>query len=732
MVSGWMEKLAGKGRRGGSAVLVQISREVVGRRRSIAGAVSEVRHPAVLDALSDDDFRILAQVIDERVESDREFATVLARLTHASAHAKGFDRQTVDAALRLDALLPAEDPGREREKLLRDAYRAAQRAGYVHGGRRALARLGQRAFEAGDGERARVLLQQQIDLGPEQSDTDDEVDAALLLGDLLRRDGDVQGAVALFERAARSADRLDYPQGLAEAAVRDLEIRRPTVDPETLATLQARAADAAHRADDAALEGRLVAAHATTLAQLGRLEEAASQFETGLALARETGDLQLETACLESLTRVERELGRLQELADREAEKVRVQEQRGDQHGAAQDAVQHGSTLLSLGRHDQAREAYAHAVELSRAAGNEALEQRAYGGLGVTYSLLNQPVESLNYLMLALDLAREAGDAAHEAQWLASIGEALWKFDQPGDAMKAIQQAITAAQAANDPDLQAGMLSLLGTILQSEGQPGQARQYLTHALSLYRELDRPEEEIQTLSALGSLAMEDDLPAEAIRLYDEALQLAAQTDQRVAAVRIYGRLARLSQRQGDEEAAIEALEQAATLAETIPNQRALFGQALQHLAVAQDMAGMPIAMDTYEEALDVVREVGDTYGEAMLLVNVGARLMSLNKREDATVILNHAIQLSSELGPVGTDLHRRAEAILASNPGRPASRSSGARRTPVRQPEAPRPAPPSQPVRSEQAAEGREIQIPPASTIAATGGDRHTGNTRYNQ
>ncbi|HWK81865.1 MAG TPA: hypothetical protein VNP95_13925, partial [Thermomicrobiales bacterium] len=148
-------------------MLVQISREVVGRRRSLQGAISEVRHPAVLDALSDDDFRELDEIVAERVESDREFALVLARLTHASAHAKGFDRQTVDAALRLDSLLPAEDPAREREKLLGDAYRAAQRAGYVQGGRRALARLGQRAALAGEPELARKLLQQQLELGPE-------------------------------------------------------------------------------------------------------------------------------------------------------------------------------------------------------------------------------------------------------------------------------------------------------------------------------------------------------------------------------------------------------------------------------------------------------------------------------------------------------------------------------------------------------------------------------------
>ena len=52
-MSSWIEKLDNKGKRGGSGVLVQISREVVSRKRSINGAISEVRHPAVLDALAE-------------------------------------------------------------------------------------------------------------------------------------------------------------------------------------------------------------------------------------------------------------------------------------------------------------------------------------------------------------------------------------------------------------------------------------------------------------------------------------------------------------------------------------------------------------------------------------------------------------------------------------------------------------------------------------------------------
>jgi tetratricopeptide (TPR) repeat protein len=388
--------------------------------------------------------------------------------------------------------------------------------------------------------------------------------------------------------------------------------------------------------------------------------------------------------------------------------------------------VQHGSTLLSLGRFEAARGSYQHAVELSRSIGDELLEQRAYGGLGVTYSQMNMPVEALNHLMLALDLARANNDAAHEAQWLASIGEALWKFDQQDDAIKAIQQAIAAARTADDPDLQAGMLSLLGQIHVSNREPGKARQYYGHALDLYRELGESEEEIQTLSALGALAMDADQPAEAIRLYDEALQLAAQTDQRAPAVRIYGRLARLSQRQGDNDAAIEALEQAANLAGTMPDQRALYGQALQHLAVAQDVAGLPVAMDTYEEALDIAREVGDTYGESMMLVNVGARLISLGALDDGATILEHAIRLTEDLGQMGMKVRQRAESLLV--PVRTQARAESGRRVP--------------PTRERSVSSQREARslpyrestgsIPPASAIPVAPNEMYSQAVSFNR
>lgn len=661
-MSSWIEKLANKGRKGGNGVLVQISREVVGRKRSIAGAISEVRHPAVLDALSDDDFTILADLIDEREDSDREFAQVLARLTHAAAHAKGFDRQTVDAALQLDALLPSEDLAREREKLLRDAYKAAQRTGYVHGGRRALGRLGHRELAAGDSEKARALFQQQLDLGPASNDTRDEVESTIMLGDIVLRDGDAQSALELYMRAEESSRRIDYKRGLADSILRRLEVGGESLDLETRAEMEEGLLRLSTDLGDEVVLTQLIGRHANTLMALNRFEDVVAHLEDGLEVAREMQDLELENACLAMLSDVEQRIGRYDNAVDRQRDLITVEERLGNMPAAAADAVHYGSTLLTLGRLEDARQVFERAISLSEDAGDQHVMQRAYGGLGVTLSAMKHPVEALNNLMQALEISRATHDLAHEAQWLASIGEALWKYDQREDALRSIRQAIDAARQVDDVDLQAGMHSLLGQIALADRNVRQAVDSYYTALDLFRELGRKDEEVNVLSQLGTMAMDAGQVKDAMVLYSDALDIAAQSGQRAAAVRLYGRLARLAQRQGDMNAALIALEQAVEIAEGI-DQPALMNQALQHLAITRDQANHPAYMDTYEDALRLAREVGDEYGEALMLTNVGSRLLAEGARRDAVEVLEHAIHLADAQGVAGDRIADRARALV---------------------------------------------------------------------
>jgi tetratricopeptide (TPR) repeat protein len=646
----------------GDAVLL-IAREVTDRRRSVQGGLAEIRQPVILDGLTTDDFLGLDEVIEEQAEEDHAYAVVLARLTLAAAKAKGFDKPFVDAAIRLESLLPGEDPSHERDRVLREAYTVAQRAGYLEGGRIALSRLGQRAIESNDSDRARLLLQQQMDLGNEEDDSVAEVDAALALGDILRRDGDRRGAQAMFRRAGRSAQRLDHHRGIAEALIRQIELMPRETDLETLAALQRQASEAARRTVDLGLQSRIVLSLAETLRRNGKRDEAVTQLEHGLAIARQIGDLSLESQCLSALVDAERQRGRLAAAVEHERDLVDLDERLGNRKAAGEWATRLGSSLIALDRAPDAIDAFLRALDFAIASGDLKVEQRALGGLGVAYSLAGRPVEALQHLMKALDIARRTHDQRHEARWLGSIGQALWRFNQPEDAIRALSDGLAVARRLDDSELQANLLTLLGRIYVARGQAPRARECFGRALELNRRLGQTTEQIDLLIALASLASETGQIANAIALCEQALQLATVAGDRAAAARLHGKLGHLAQRRHDLSLSLEHLRKALALAESV-DQPVLLNQALQHLATAQHAAGDPAAIETYRRAIDLGEQLHDRAGVALMQLNLGLLLDGIGQQTESIRLLREAASRAADLGPSAGALLQRAEAALA--------------------------------------------------------------------
>jgi tetratricopeptide (TPR) repeat protein len=659
-----MARLGGRGRHNGANAIVHLAREVVGRRRTLQNANQEVRNAVILDALADEDFRALDTTISERTTSDREFAQTLARLTYTAARAKGFDRCVVDAALRLDSLIPVDDPAHERDKLLRDAYSSAQKASYIRGGRLALGRLGRRAVESNDLERARVLLHQQLDLGPEKDDTPAEVDSALVLGDILRREGEHDQAQIYYRRAADAADRLDYRQGVAEALVRQID-STPSSSLETVAALQHQALDAARRTGDRTLEARILVGLADTMLESNRTQDATGYFREALTIAEETGDLALEARCVTALATAYRELGQTLDAIEAERSALQIEERLGNRPAAAKWAVALGMSELDLRDPEAAVDAFERARLLGGQIGDIGIQQQAEGGLGVAYTLLRQGPETIDHLSRAIDLARRAHDVAHEAKWISSLGQAYWIFGQAEDATRTTAEAIDLAERTNDLPLQAELFTLLGQIYASQRETIRARECYTRALQLNRDLHQTAEQVTTLTALASLAADTGQYTQASQQFDQALGLAMSVDDRPAAVTIHGRIGSLARRRNDVRSALHHFEQAAEIAEALGDDR-LANRALQHLATAQDVAGDSAAMSSYERAVNAADAAGDVRGGISMRLNMGLFLSRMNEPgaiDDAIGWLSDAASYAMDAGDEYAELRSQAEEAI---------------------------------------------------------------------
>lgn len=642
--------------------VLYIAREVTDRQRSVQSGLAEIRDPRVLDRLDADDFEGLDIVIEEQADEDREYAVVLARLTLAAARAKGFDDQIVDASLRLDTLLPGDDPSHERDRLLREAYGIAQRAGYVEGGRAALSRLGMRAMDSGDTERARSLLVQQLALGDEEYDDIAEVNAAIALGDLLRKEGERSESQALFRRAGRGAQRLDYQHGIAEALVRQIEMLPRNTDLETMAALQRQASEAARRTANLGLQSRIVISLAETLRRNGKTAEAVAQLEEGLLVSRQIGDLAMEARCLTALAEIEQGRGRIAAAANHERELSQLEDRRGNRGAAADWSIRSGTSLLDLDEISGALEAFNHALQLAASAGDVTLEQRALGGIGMAYARAGRRSESLENLMRALDLARAARDRRHEARWLATLGQALWRFEQPQEAMRALNDALGAAQRVEDLALQASVLTQLGRIYAAGGQTARAKECYANAYSLNRRLGQTEEQIDVLNLLSVLAAETgQLPA-AIAFGDQALQLAAGGSDRLTETRIRLRLGRLNMARGDTSVALDHFANGVALAEAV-GQPALAAQALAAQAAAQMQLNDSGAQTTFRKALGQARAAGDAAAEANAAIGLGQLLIGQGARVEGGQMLQEASAAARRMGPRGASVARRADDLL---------------------------------------------------------------------
>jgi tetratricopeptide (TPR) repeat protein len=642
------------------------------------GALNEVRHPAVLDSLSDDDFRALDDMIAENADQHQEFAIVLARLAHAAARAKGFDRQIVDAAIRLDSLLPLDDPSRERDQLLRDAYVVAQKAGYARGGRLTLARLADRALDNDDLERARKLFTQQLEIGDESTDSRVEVDSALSCGDILRREGDILGAQAMYRRASRSGQRLDYHHGVAEALVRQIELVDAGTSLETIAQMQRQALDAAERTSDLGLQSRILLMYAETLTRLGRTAEVAPVLADGVEIARDIGDLSLESRCLQALVDVEDQLGREDQVADHLTDWLELEERLGNRTAAGAIATRLGMTLLRINEPDNAVDAFGKARSMAGSLRDPELEQQAFGGLGVAYAQLNEPSQAIDNLMKALESARHAADIDGEARWLATIAQTLMQYGQYNEAIRAVNDALAITRRMPDESLQADLLTMLGQLYLKQDQAPRARESFTRALEIYKRSGPRSEEMRVLVALGQLAAVGRQNALAISQYEQALAIATETADRLAQARLHGRLGQLLQAQRDTIGALEHFRRAVDSAEAVDH-RGLMERGLMALATAQHAVGDSAAMSTYRRVLTMVQEDGRPEREAMIHYNMGLLDVSDGDTNSGLKHLYRASDILADADMLDTDLGDAVEDAIISSGGRTLARVTHASR-----------------------------------------------------
>ncbi len=633
--------------------IYRLAMDVGEGRMSPDAAYRAVERSSLLNRIADGDMWQLDREAELLAADDSERALFLIRLTILAARYKGFDRLLVDCNLRAADLLALLGNDKDQELHLREALHAAERIANVPGKRRALARLARVNFDRGDTERARELLNRQLESGREDSDTLEDVETAILLGDLARTDGDPIGAQEYYQRASRSARRVGHFAGVVDALLRQIVILRELGETEDAVLILQQAQDAADRTIDVRSQAEIAIQTGAILAEQQQYQQARSYLMTALERARSMSDITVESRSLTGLAKVEQRSGRVMDAAAHFEELAELELRLGNRSAAVRARIDAAQIYLSQRDPNRALLALQQAQPLADELEDPVIHQQVLGTLGLVYGALNRRNDAVESLMNAVQQARRAGNVEQEGRWLLGIGDVLLDFGELDDALAIAKRGFEIARETGNTRLEAQSTGLMGSISLARGLFRDAEDQLLRAVSLSGQIGDPSDQLGYLQLLAQIGRKSGQPQIAIRYLRQALDISTLYAGAESRVRLHGQLARLHASINQLKEAEEHYGSAYAAAEDA-GQPTLAARALRGLAMIQDSRGdSASAFDNYSRALELADQTGDLRTAAALRYNLGAILYERNDFEGARMNLNRSLETAMAVSDYDT-------------------------------------------------------------------------------
>ncbi|WP_327724825.1 BTAD domain-containing putative transcriptional regulator [Streptomyces europaeiscabiei] len=190
---------------------------------------------------------------------------------------------------------------------------------------------------------------------------------------------------------------------------------------------------------------------------LGDRARATHHLDILLPLAREIGDQDAKAFALRVAARIRCDTGDLAGALEAARTAAALSDEDGDEHSRAAAQVTLGTTLLAVGRRDDAATAYQEALALARKRGAPDIEARSLLGL----ARVAVPTDRLQ-AMAALDVARSTEYRLVEAEALTVLARCGLEHKEPAAAVEYGRQALEAHRESGYLRGEAEALDILG------------------------------------------------------------------------------------------------------------------------------------------------------------------------------------------------------------------------------------------------------------------------------
>src|SRR5574341_309936 len=300
-----------------------------------------------------------------------------------------------------------------------------------------------------------------------------------------------------------------------------------------------------------------------------------------------------------------------------------------------------------------AHDYYKRALELwdeSNAPTQEIAPQRieAYDGLGSALNSLGRVNEAIEAFTRMREIAESAGDSPATARaWLEIAGTHIYSKGEVRAGLEGAQQAEKVARQANaEPEL-ATALQIQCWATFRLGDPEAAQALGEEALAISRRVDNQVEIGRTLNVVGFVQYLRGQYEPAIRYLEEALSLFQELGQKGEAINLLNNLGVIAESLGDYHGAYARYDSAISMAREI-------GERSAEIRFVSNRGSASVGLGNYDAALvDLLEAIEVSKGEGFSLMaetyrNLGRAYLGLGQPQEALKAARQALASGQEL------------------------------------------------------------------------------------
>ncbi len=380
--------------------------------------------------------------------------------------------------------------------------------------------------------------------------------------------------------------------------------------------------------------------------------KALTRFEEILALWEKSGDRPGEIRTLNEIGSIHRILGDTDEAISFCERALALAVQDGDRHGEAQARNNLGVAHHQQGHYGQALEDLQAARRIWEEIGDSGELANTLYGLGVVQLTTGDAEAALATLKRALEIRRAADDPSTQASILTAVAAIHGERGEGDTALDLYRQALDLSRAAGDRNDEANVLQNMASLYLRRGEPQQALDLFTDALQIHRQLGNRPMEASLLSFLGTTSLYLGDFDRALNDYTQSLAIHAGTQSARQGCTLQN-IGRVYDLQGHPDRALEYYTQAYQMSHgSDPRCEAL---ALHGTGQAKIALGNPReAIRFLEQALTLYRGIGNVYGEASVLLELGRAWQALADEEQASRLFHQALDLCRQRKILNTE------------------------------------------------------------------------------